>query len=836
MRTAPALLLLTLAAGLLGGCHVDTQGAACATDAHCPSDQRCGHDRTCSRAAAACAGPICAESECDGATLRRCVPDAQGVCASLQETTCSENQACHAATSSCDCLPSGCGAGVDGLCAPTGELVTCATEAATGCTYAVASEACPAHQECRPSGLTDATCECQPSAGCPGAGASCADGQHLVTCAQTNGCWHATPAVPCAIGEACGGDYPGAACACPAIGAGPGQGCGPAEGATSCAGDTLLTCALAAPGSACLTWQVAQVCSTGGLICSGGACACAASACTGPGSFCDGTGREVTCLQDATSGCWSEGPPQACAAGESCLGQAPAGACACPASGVGAGQGCGAEGSTACAGDRLLSCAPVTAGSSCNAWAPAQDCAATGLVCGGTGAAACVCPASACTGPGSFCDGAGREVTCQQDALNGCWAGGPPVACALGETCAGALPDGACACPADGPSLGQGCATLDARSCAAADLLRCAPVVEGSLCRAWSLEEACASSGLDCSAGASPACTCPPPGGPPTVHHADPTAPRRPGLAPTGAEPPLCRHLTLAAALAAAATGDTVKATGFAGAPVVFTEGPLTIPAGVALTTAETPAGTSSYVVEPAAGVGTATFVSLRPGASITGFRVRNVEATGVGLATSCGGAGDVAPVTIDTVLISGLGAGATPARFANGLRHSGNCSLTLTRSTIEEADDTGVVVSSPAAATSLTMTGNLIQRNQANVTRYSIGPAPDRSGGGLVFIGTVPGTVAFSANRLLSNAGDQVLVFSAGTLNLSTPACDASANVFACYPTGVGLSSKAGTVSAGHNTWWNPIPMGGIDFLMEQGSITGVTTLACPAFTGPCP
>jgi hypothetical protein len=96
---------------------------------------------------------------------------------------------------------------------------------------------------------------------------------------------------------------------------------------------------------------------------------------------------------------------------------------------------------------------------------------------------------------------------------------------------------------------------------------------------------------------------------------------------------------------------------------------------------------------------------------------------------------------------------------------------------------------------------------------------------------------VTFSANRLLSNAGDQVLVFSAGTVDLSTPACDASANLLACYPSGVAISSKAGTVNVAHTTWGATIPAAGVDFVLEGGAVLLGATQACtPAFVGPCP
>jgi hypothetical protein len=276
MRRHLALLALALAA-----CTVDVEGAACSDDGHCPSGQRCGYDRTCSTAAAACAGPICAQAECNGQTLRACVPDAQGLCASLADSTCSPHQACHAGTVSCDCVPDGCTAGADSFCSATGELVACATEVATGCRYEASAVDCDAFRECQPRGVASASCDCQPSPTCTGAGSYCADGLHVVACALTNGCWHATPEAACAPGQACAGGFPGGACACPAAGPAVGEGCS-TLGALSCSASDLLACATLVAGSPCNVWKQQERCASAGLVCDPAATACACPALAGP--------------------------------------------------------------------------------------------------------------------------------------------------------------------------------------------------------------------------------------------------------------------------------------------------------------------------------------------------------------------------------------------------------------------------------------------------------------------------------------------------------------------------------------------------------------------------
>jgi hypothetical protein len=258
---------------------------------------------------------------------------------------------------------------------------------------------------------------------------------------------------------------------------------------------------------------------------------------------------------------------------------------------------------------------------------------------------------------------------------------------------------------------------------------------------------------------------------------------------------------------------------------------------GVSVATDDPLPDPTHYALEPSGAVGAAAFVTLGPGTSLSGFTIRNTGATGVGIETSCAGPGDVDAVTVGAVRVQGLGGGAGPPRFSNGLRHGGNCSLAVTGSTFEGANDTGVLITDAAASTSLTMTDNLIQRNKANVTAYTIG-TPDRSCGGLVFYGAHPGTVTFKQNRLLGNAGDQLLVFSPGTLVLSTSFCDADANVIACYTApGVGLSSRFGMVKVAHSYWKVDLPVSGVDFLAASGAvIDGPTTQPCGQFTEACP
>jgi hypothetical protein len=442
----------------------------------------------------------------------------------------------------------------------------------------------------------------------------------------------------------------------------------------------------------------------------------------------------------------------------------------------------------------------------------------------------CDCKETPCLpGLNAYCGATGERLTCAVDG-DGCRYVATSDPCPTGQTCGGA-PDAICACPDLGADVEAGCGTPTATSCLGSSLLRCVPKVEGSACHVWRLVEDCSLAGLPCDpAAASPpataACACPPHLASPVVLHADPGAATRPGLVRNGAlEPSTCRFTTLGAALAATSSGATVKAVGYLDAPVVFTEGPITVPAGVSVTTGDAPLDPGHYVLEPSAAVGTSAFVSLRPGASLSGVEIRNAAATGAGVETNCAAVDDTATVTVDGIIVTGLGTGPAPPRFSYGLRHTGRCSMALTGTTVGGASDTGVLISSVAAASTLTMTGNVIQGNQGGGTSYAIGPAPARRAGGIGFVGTLPGNVVFRANKVLGNGGDQVLVFSTGTLDLSRAVCGADVNVIACYATGVGLSSKAGTVRVGYSTWSTPVPAEGIDYLFEAGAtITGLT------------
>ncbi len=162
---------------------------------------------------------------------------------------------------------------------------------------------------------------------------------------------------------------------------------------TSCDSGRLVTCS-AGPG-ACSTGPVASDCPAHQQCAAAGgsaSCSCIPSRC-GPGtpSVCTPAGELASCAQDlsAPAGCWYEASSAPCAdPGTVCVESGGAATCACPTA-----DACTELDATRCspAGDQILRCLPVVAGSACLAWQPGTSCADGGLVCS---ASECVCPAN----------------------------------------------------------------------------------------------------------------------------------------------------------------------------------------------------------------------------------------------------------------------------------------------------------------------------------------------------------------------------------------------------------------------------------------------------------
>jgi hypothetical protein len=237
-------------------------------------------------------------------------------------------------------------------------------------------------------------------------------------------------------------------------------------------------------------------------------------------------------------------------------------------------------------------------------------------------------------------------------------------------------------------------------------------------------------------------------------------------------------------------------------------------------------------VIQPDASVTTGPFISLAPGATLSGFELRTNGATGDAITTSC----LTAPqVTIDTVNVNGTGA----AKFKTGIHHSGICSLSVNNATITGVGDTGIVLDGGGPAVSLT--NNVITGNDA--TRQYTFPGPIvRHGGGIVVSSTVPSPFVFHGNQVYANKGDQIVVaVGSGTLDLRGGAligdCGVTSNVIRCYDTAAGgkgiyAAAMPLEVMADFNEWPTTFP-GAPDV---SGNVTGIGSW-CPVQSRPaCP
>jgi hypothetical protein len=426
----------------------------------------------------------------------------------------------------------------------------------------------------------------------------------------------------------------------------------------------------------------------------------------------------------------------------------------------------------------------------------------------------CVCkPDGGCTEVGTMCAEAGAgTIDCESH--DGCYHALDPVGCTdPGKTCKGTLPNAACQCPDSGPLADEGCTEGAGATCSASgQVLTCQRVAVGSECFVWRVAFACGS-GLTCTPGGAGACACP--AHPPASRtlFADPASPESAFVQPNGADVDYCRFKTVQAAVAGAASGDTVKATG-TGPVVVFREPGFTIKGGVSVVGDESAPAEPAQVVIELTGIGQG--LVLETGASLRGVTVRKaggaaatigievggaspatgpslkhvvVDAQGVGGAFDTGvlvsgaGAVSIQDLTVLDARASGLGvlrASPSDAVAVADLLAKRNTvgvkvevgDLTLSAASIELSAQQGVLAAgSAAAAVGLDITGSTIKFNQrggvraGNLSRFHLsgsklcrnaslpedvpGLATQRTFGGLLLIGEAPGGAAPGGNSI---------------------------------------------------------------------------------------
>ncbi len=332
-------------------------------------------------------------------------------------------------------------------------------------------------------------------------------------------------------------------------------------------------------------------------------------------------------------------------------------------------------------------------------------------------AGACSCGTTLCTVVGPFCVDGTHEATCSTDAADGCLDEGTPTACTSPEVCAGAAGSAACACPAVSATVGAGL------GCATAGVVACDPVTFGvdtctavvvgtATCKVW--EGAATGSPGDCVAasltcqtqGGTAACQCPAhvAGQPFFVDPVNGSAPGA-GVYPTGLQTPSqCAFGTLTAALAVAPSGGTVEATGTT--PATFTHKangnsetfPITVPAGVLLTTSDATPNPADFLISFNSATAASAVILGGAGAGLQGFTIQNNGGSATADALAC----TAGAVTINAVDLVAAAAGSA-THLSAGLNVSGTCAPTASDLNVTGFTGDGVSIDTTSGTSAFT-------------------------------------------------------------------------------------------------------------------------------------
>jgi len=379
----------------------------------------------------------------------------------------------------------------------------------------------------------------------------------------------------------------------------------------------------------------------------------------------------------------------------------------------------------------------------CPGWVAQAACGAHQTCTAATGM--CTCNAEArCGTPGAeghFCPtvGGASFSVCTKDANNCFFVSAENQACTAPQTCqgAGVVPVGmACGCPANGTTLNSGCANqaVNATIASATDnaVLRCEMV---GACKIWRILVNCADQSLTAGTDTAtnmPACVCKPAGAAPgsaNTLYVDPDPPMATFMtnSPTGAiQPPACRIRRLRDAIAATTTTFTrVVAIHETSSDVHFTKEfknlatnantstPLTIPAGVEVTTADGPSFNPAHYTVDLFG-GDEARVVLSNGSSLSGFTLSAIDSVAYGT-----------PSVLTASDILGCTAGASTAHHLaivgrtasqTAIAVNGNCALTGNLIAISNVDR-GVEIdyTATSGATTASFTGTTVTINAAS-------------------------------------------------------------------------------------------------------------------------
>ncbi|MHB8417492.1 MAG: beta strand repeat-containing protein [Myxococcales bacterium] len=455
--------------------------------------------------------------------------------------------------------------------------------------------------------------------------------------------------------------------------------------------------------------------------------------------------------------------------------------------------GCSADGGMACATDdagaMIGSCEYGADG--CLHVTGAAACPSNLQTCP-SGDTSCQCPAGSCTPGSTQCDpSTGNVESCALDVSpGGCGVFADTTTCTAPQSCQVVSGSPACACPAVSatPTVGQGCTSGSANGCDAngTQIDSCNPVAVGATgftCYLWQQAQggACGT-GLVCAtpSGGTLGCYCP-------AHTAgqpyfvDPVAGSdSSAVNPTGIQNPAqCRYGTLTNGLAvaqAAGGTQTVEATGTT--PVTFTKQaapansevfPITVPAGVTLTTSDATPTPADFVIQFNDATATSAVVLGGDGATLRGFEITPAAGANTGnvFTVLCTGGA----VTVDTIDLEGTGGGVS---LPFGLSNSGTCAYTGTSVTANGFSSNGF---------------NLASSGSSTFTGISVGSAAAPNGTGVWIYGS---TASFTNGGIQNNSG-------------------------------VGLGLQGGTVTA---TGLTVESNQGIGVQIEQGTVASALTL----------
>ncbi|HUB06430.1 MAG TPA: right-handed parallel beta-helix repeat-containing protein, partial [Myxococcales bacterium] len=404
----------------------------------------------------------------------------------------------------------------------------------------------------------------------------------------------------------------------------------------------------------------------------------------------------------------------------------------------------------------------------------------------------CNCDANACAGAtGTTCLDATDFASCTANA-DSCIDLGPSQACPAPETCQGAAGQAACACPAAGSAttaVATGCTLQNATACdASSGNIDTCTLVGG--CLVWEGPTG-AGDPNDCSAeqlvcntqgGASAACQCP-------LHTAgqpyfvDPVngSDSASGIFPTGLQSPAqCSFGTLTNALAVAGGAggaQTVEAEGTP--PATFTKQatgnsetfPITVPAGVTLTTTDPTPNPVDFVVSFDDTAAPHAVILGGAGAAIQGFTIANAGGNAAADALSC----TTGAVTVNAVDVDGQAHGSL-SRLSTGFTVGGTCAVTANDLQVSDTAAQGLALTGTGTSAFGATAGLQVFQNDVGIAitgsgHFTFTNATVESGSGAGVIinpGTgAPPTVTFVDGLVTDNAGDGIdLVLGSLTLD----------------------------------------------------------------------